>query len=348
MTDISCYSPINIMKFVLPYYNLQDSVITIVKSKDTDKQRVVFKISSPDTSFCLKKVYYSVSELLFVYSALEWLYRNNVNVPKIIPTIKNGRYVEYNKGFFILTPWIEGERCDFHNETHVIKCAMSLAKLHNTTKNFIPIDGCSMKENYNDLYKYTLKHLEQLVELNIYASEKNDTFSKIFLEFYQKNLYLAEEALKISAKINNKNLSISLCHGDYVNKNIIFDNRNIPWTIDFDKCKKGYSAYDIGYFLRRYLRRDSILFNKTLAYNFLKEYNKINKLTPSDLQFIVSYIAFPQKFFKISKVYLKNTDNSISKDILLSNLKKSSKNIDYQINLVNHLKKELTLSNWTI
>ena len=83
----------NIKKYILPKFLLQDATITMVKFKDTDKQRAVFKISCNNKNYCLKKVYYDEENLLFVYSAMEWLYRNNVMVPKLLPSIDNNRYI---------------------------------------------------------------------------------------------------------------------------------------------------------------------------------------------------------------------------------------------------------------
>lgn len=56
-----------------------------------------------------KKVYYDESDLLFVYSAVEWFYRNGIRVPRILPACDGNRFVNYNNMFFILTPWIQGE-----------------------------------------------------------------------------------------------------------------------------------------------------------------------------------------------------------------------------------------------
>ena len=113
-------SPEIIKQNVLPYYNLQNSKISIIKFKDTDKQRAVYRIDFKEKSYCLKKVYYNIKDLLYVYSAIEWLYRNNIRVPKLLPTIDNNRFVSYEDMLFILTPWIEGEKCSFDNIDHVI------------------------------------------------------------------------------------------------------------------------------------------------------------------------------------------------------------------------------------
>ena len=64
----------------------------------------------------------------------------------------------------------------------------------------------------------------------------------------------------------NKTLVVGF-KGNKNSAKVLLDNLNpnikkIYLNNDFDKCKKGFSAYDLSYFLRRYLRRDSILYNK--------------------------------------------------------------------------------------
>ena len=63
LTDID-----NIKKYILPKFFLNDATITMVKFKDTEKQRAVFKVISNNKTYCLKKVYYNEENLLFVPS----------------------------------------------------------------------------------------------------------------------------------------------------------------------------------------------------------------------------------------------------------------------------------------
>ncbi|MBS2905149.1 hypothetical protein KFV96_28960, partial [Klebsiella pneumoniae] len=93
--------------------------ISIIKFKDTEKQRAVYRVDYNNNSYCLKKVYYELDDLLYVYSAIEWLYRNKIRVPKLLPTIDNNRFAQFNDMLFILTPWIEGEKCSFDNMNHI-------------------------------------------------------------------------------------------------------------------------------------------------------------------------------------------------------------------------------------
>ena len=121
----------NVKEHVLPKYNMKNADITRIKFKDTNKQRAVYKISYLNKDYCLKKVYFDEKNLLFVYSAIEWLFRNNIKVPRILPTINKDRFVKYNNMLFILTPWIDGIKCNYDNSFHLFSTTLNLAKMHN-------------------------------------------------------------------------------------------------------------------------------------------------------------------------------------------------------------------------
>ncbi|GAB6169654.1 CotS family spore coat protein [Clostridium carnis] len=295
----------DIKSYILSQYDLSDSSVTTVKFKDTDKQRAVYRIDKNNTSYCLKKVYYDEENLLYVYSAMEWVYRNGVNVPKLLPTVNNHRYTKYNDMLFILTPWVNGEKCDFDNLDNVLLSSRTLGKLHKISKNFTPINGSCLREGFDDYNTSVNKHFNQLLTNISKAHMYNDRFSKIFLDNLDENLELAKLSLEISSSINTNELSCSLCHGDYVNKNIIICGDNIS-LIDFDKCKTDYSAHDIAYFLRRLLKREKTNWQVNLTLKVLDSYMEYNTLTSSDLKYILAYIAFPQKYWKLSRDYYKN------------------------------------------
>ena len=158
LNNIDLLSEENVKKYILPQYNLTNAEISQIKFKDTDKQRAVYKVQYFDECYCLKKVYYSVKDLLFIYSAIEWLYRNNINVPRILKTKTNSRYIEYNNMLFILTPWVDGIKCDYDNIDHVLACGSNLANMHKVSINFTPITGSNAKEGYGTLGTSMYKH----------------------------------------------------------------------------------------------------------------------------------------------------------------------------------------------
>jgi len=345
--DKSIFTEENISKNILPYYNLLNADISMVKFKDTDKQRAVFKISLENKHYCLKKIYFPEEDLLYVYSSLEWLHRNGMNVPNLLPSINKNRFVKYNNMLFILTPWIEGVKCDFDILSHVISSTRELAKMHQLSKNFAPIIGSSSREGLEDIFVSTSKHLEQLLETFNLAFKQGDEFSKNYIDIFDKNLDLAKLSLETASKISNNDLSTSLCHGDYVNKNIIISPSKKIWLIDFDKCKYDYCSHDLSYFMRRLLKRQNTNWDINIALSVLKSYNLNNHLTSSDLRYIIAYICFPQKYWKISRDYYKNI-NKCNKVAFLTLLKKGNARVCNQLEFANDIITIMDDLNWQI
>ena len=343
----SIFSPNNIKKLILPYYNLENSNVSIVKFKDTDKQRAVYKVETNDKIYCLKKVYYSKEALLYVYSCLEWLYRCGLNVPKLIPTISGGRFIDFDDMLFILTEWIDGIKCDFDNIQHIFSSSFELGKLHSSTRDFVPILGSENKKGFDNLYISIEKHFHDILKSSNYAFQYKDHFSKEFLLTLEENIELCKICTSISSEINHSLLSTSLCHGDYVNKNILFSNNNKVWIIDFDKCKMDYSAHDISYFLRRLLKRDNTNWNLDIALEVLNNYSYSSSLSSNDLKYIVSYICFPQKYWKLSKDYYKNR-KKCNKKAFYELLKKNNKKVKYQLKFSKAILNYFYFTNWKL
>lgn len=331
---------------VLNHYGLENSNITIIKFKDTDKQRIVFKITYENKSYCLKKVYFDEKNLLFVYSALEWLSKNNIHTPKLLDTLDGNKYVNYNGMLFILTIWIDGIKCSFDETSHVLTAVRQLAYAHKCSKNFTPIKGSKKREGLTDIYITTLKHFNQILLSYNYSIKTKDHFSEIFLEFFDVNLEIAKFSLEIASNINNNNLSKSLCHGDYVSKNLLFDKDDNIWLIDLDKCKYEYSMQDFGYFLRRLLRRDKTAWNIELALRLFREYNEANKMSTDDFRYLISYICFPQKYWKLSRDYYRNKNKCNKKlfvDMLLKATDKTPSHLLFVKNIKSRIENEYNI-----
>ncbi|MBU3153586.1 CotS family spore coat protein [Clostridium estertheticum] len=335
--NINLLSEENVKKNILPQYDLANADISQIKFKDTDKQRAVYKVQYFDECYCLKKVYYSIKDLLFVYSAIEWLYRNNIHVPRILKTKNNSRFVNYNNMLFILTPWINGIKCDYDNIDHILVCSTNLANMHKVSINFKPICGSSLKEDYSPLGPSIYKHYESLLNFSNLAYKYDDAFSKLYLKYFETSSILAKCSSNIAYSLNLNNLTKSLCHLDYVNKNIIFDTNNEIWVIDFDKCRNDYCAHDISYSLRRLLKRDSTKWDLELAISFLDLYDKILPLTLDDYKYILVYLAFPQRYWKISRDYYGNI-NKCNKKAFLNLLNNATNKNDYQLDFVQKFK----------
>lgn len=319
---IDILSEISVEKYILPYYNIKDCNCTRVKFKDTAKQRAVYKVDTEGKSYCLKKVYYDENTILFIYSVLEWLSRNGINVPSFLPTNDNGRYVNYNGTLFIFTEWIDGEKCNYDIIDNILDSAENLGLMHKACNDFIPIKKEAIKAGCENLYLSYKKHMENLLVSSNIAYKYNDIFSKTFIDNFEHNFELAKYSVEIFSSINFNNLHKSICHMDYVNKNILFDSNNKIHIIDFDKCRIDYVSHDISYFLRRFLKRTSTGWDIDLTIKCLEHYEKNYELNEDDYKYILAYLSFPQKYWKISKDYYNNIKKA-NKNLFLSLLNKS-------------------------
>lgn len=335
--NINLLSEENVKKFVLPYYDLQESKVTAIKFKDTDKQRAVYKVEHKNKQYCLKKVYFGKEDLLFIYSAIEWLYRNNINVPRILPNKYNGRFINYKDMLFILTPWIDGEKCDYDSYLHLHKACTTLALMHNKCNNFSPIEGSINKRGCNNLYESISKHFHQLLINSNLAFKYGDYFSKLYLKNFEKGIYLGKQSIEALSKVNIENLNISLCHMDYVNKNLIFDDSSNIWIIDFDKCRMDYTIHDLSYYFRRLLKRDNTNWNIDTALICLESYEKIRPLNLDEYNYLLGYLAFPQRYWKLSRDYYRNI-KKCNKKAFREILIKSYNNFDSQIKFIEEFK----------
>lgn len=316
----------DIKKYVLSNYPYEIYDVTQIKFKDTDKQRAVYKFESSNGPKCLKKVYFDEENLLFIYSVIEWLYRHGINLPRLLPTKTGGKYVKYNNNLFIVTDWIEGRKCDYDNDMDVAMAAKNLGKMHISTYNFTPIEGSLIRREDYNWYKTFNRRYSQLMKFYNKALIQNDKFSKLFIESFDYYFERAKNAVYYLSCIDNKNLTSpvdkynTICHLDYVNKNIIITDYNDLYVIDFDKCKVDIPIHDLGTFLKRILKRKKTCWSFDILLMVLENYEKERKLTISENIGLLAYLEFPQKYWKVSRDYYNNR-KKYDKDVLIKMLK---------------------------
>ncbi|MEF9951676.1 MAG: CotS family spore coat protein [Clostridium sp.] len=313
-TSSEFMSHIEIKNFVLSKYNLEIKSIESIKFKDTDKQRAVYKVLTNKGPKCLKKVYYDKDTLLFIYSTIEWLNMKGIKCPRLLPSKEGVRYAEYDTHIFILTDWIDGRKCCYDNIDDVLIAAKNLAKLHKSSYGFVPIRNSSLRISCTDYYNSYNKHLCQIQSTLSKAIKCKDYFSVRFVDNYDSNLAKARDSVNILSKIdfNDKfgdNVStFSICHLDYVNKNLIFSDNGL-YIIDFDNTKIDYPVHDIVYFLKRILKRKTTSWDFDVFLNAINQYESVRKLSYMEHQFILAALKFPHKFWKISRDYYKIGSN---------------------------------------
>ena len=319
---------------VLSQYKIKVNAIENIKFKNTDKQRAVYKVYTNKGIKCLKKVYYDKHTLLFIYSTIEWLNMKNIKCPRLIPAKNGTRYVEYKNHVFMLTDWIDGRKCSYDNLDDILISAKNLGNLHKSSFGFTPITNSFLRVSSTDYYDSYSKRLNHLSNIFNKAYVINDDFSKKFIASYDYNVNQAKESVEILSSLDfGKNFGdnvsrFSICHLDYVNKNLIFSENGL-YIIDFDNTKMDYPVHDIVYFFKRILRRRKTLWDFKIFKKALDSYESSRTLSCSEHLFILAALKFPQKFWKLSRDYYKNKSlvpNPLKQINTLSSQEKSHEN----------------------
>lgn len=301
-----------INKAILSNYSFKVYNILPIKFKDTDKQRAVYKIETDAGPKCLKKVYFNEASLLFVYSVMEWLFNAGINIPTMLPTKHGGRYIKYKNNLFIVTDWINGRKCDYDIGDDICAASLNLGKIHKCSYGFIPIEGSFVSKDIPDWYRTFNRRYLQLLQFYNLASALKDDFSKSYLRYFDYFSERAQHAVHIFSTINSKNLIKTtddfntICHLDYVNKNIIITDDGKLYVIDFDKCKIDLPVHDLGVFLKRILKRKNTSWDFNILMMTLKNYESQRSLSSDELLALYSFLEFPQKYWKISRDYYNN------------------------------------------
>lgn len=326
--------------YILSNFNIKTYEIEKIKEKISKKSRIVYKIRSSDNFFCLKQTYFNVQKILFIYSYLEWLKLHEFKVPYFIKSISNKPFTIYDNKVYILTNWISGTKLLYSKFDQCIKAVELIARMHYNSDKIKFIKYSVPTINLSNISQKFSKHIQDLHKIRKLAKIKCNKFSEIFLDNFDNSLYLANIAYKYSLIINFKNLNTSLCHGDYVNKNIIINDKSIV-PIDFDRCCINYSISDLAYFLKRYLRHSTHPWNIENTIIFINYYNTNNPIYLDEYLYLLSYLSFPYRFLKISKLYFYTNYDLRDKEINYyeNSLKKSCDDIKIQLTFLKNFEK---------
>lgn len=293
--------------YILSNFGIRNYKIDKIKEKKSKKPRSIYKIYYFDNLYCLKQTYFNIQKMLFIYSYLNWLNNYNVPIPNLIKSHNNKPFVVYDNTCYILTRWIKGEKLNYDNLDECIKTMQFLGKMHSISSNMNPIEKSKPSINFVNLRHKLTKQINELNKIHNLAYITQDDFSKKFIAYYKNFLYLGEKSVKVASIINTSKLNISICHGDFVSKNIIINNSVVP--IDFDRCCISYSIFDLAFFLKRYLRHKGTYWNFENALILINSYNKKNSISIDEYLYLIAYLSFPYKFLKLSKLYFNNLYN---------------------------------------
>ena len=273
-----------------------------------EKIRSVYKITTKDGEFCLKRVKHGKAKIESICVLAEELRLNKFkNVAKYLRTKDGTFYVGYKKEIFYLTEWLEGTECDLTNIDEAVNCTKLLGQFHNVSNK---IDGSKIHipnnlKNLPKEFASSLNDIEKFKRIIMNKRIKNE-FDVLFLEniesYYNRgisalNMLNKSQYYKASKVSNGKKM---ICqHSFYYQK--IIKRQGEYFMVDLDNIMIDLPVSDLGEFVRRLMFKEAYGWNFNFAKILIEAYNFTNRLSKEDLEVMLALIIFPYKFWKLGK-----------------------------------------------
>ena len=287
-----------------------------IKIEKLKANKGVYYLKTDKGERCLKKINYGPQKLLFVYGAKQHLLKNGfANLDQYYLNIENEPYALVNEDLYTLSEWLEGRECDFHNIEEVKIAAKTLAKLHEASKGYDPPENSKLKSDlgrWPHLMEKRIKSFDKMKDMVRKKNIKSD-FDMIYIQSVEFYKDIGKKALSV---LNNSSyyelcaiaeLDKSFCHHDYTYHNIILDESNNVYVIDFDYCKREVRTFDISNFMTKVLKR--VEWNMEYAKAIIDSYNSVTNISNDEYKVLYAFLQFPQRYWRLANRYYYNEVN---------------------------------------
>lgn len=308
--------------------------------EDAAPIRSVFILTTDSGYKILKKIDYSIDELMFINDALNIIREKYPYIISYKETFDGKPYVEYEGGIYVVLDLIDGRECLFENPIDLKKATMGLAKLHAASQG-IKLN-CNQRNNVSRMitrYKHKIRDMEKfkaIAEMHVNKS----SFDKLYLEYVDHNLECAMGALEHILKSPYKELSESkrtLCHHDLAHHNILMGNDNNVYFIDFDYAMIDLPYHDVSNIITKAAKNNG--WCTDILDIVIDGYSEVNGLSDKELNVLYGYLLFPLDFYDIARGYYMRTKEWEEEDFL-EKLRRKAGYKDERTIFLNYYKKK--------
>jgi CotS family spore coat protein len=270
-----------------------------------DEFKNIYKITTVNGQYCLKKIKYNFSHFKFILEAIKYLHTRNFQyTPEIVKTKEGNDYIYINQCYCYLCPWVNSHKSDYSNEDELKAVSRKLAELHMKSRGFLQTKEMQPRVGWFKWIETFETRKNEIIDFKkrIYSKEKMNRFDKLYLFIMEEELREAEnsiEQLKNSSYLEAMTKEIKyngFCHHDLAYHNVLIgDNKDI-YIIDFDYCILDSHLHDLSSLIIRKMKQSSWRMDNCKS--IIKEYNSIYQIEQEELQIMAAFMEFPQDYWQ--------------------------------------------------
>lgn len=269
-----------------------------LNASSVKSQGSIWRVTSPRGIFVLKRVKSSAERLWELFKNIKDIQDAGFEtLAPLIPSKSGAPFIAIEQGFYILSPFYEGENPEFTNPNHLQQIAKVFGKLHQVA------GALSLKENSRGqdfLFEYQkrLTFLEELPVL-ITKTKKLNRIDRALLnwgEYFTNQARRSVTGLKKLAVSLNQPERCGFCHNDPAPRNIIIW-RNRWMLIDLD-------LWDYNPFIREFanLTTRALQINQwdlRIPVLLERSYSEERNFTIEERLILPYFFCFPQRFWRV-------------------------------------------------
>lgn len=300
---------IKLAENVLANYDIKPESIKVIQGGGI---KTVWKINTPETVLCLKRLRQTPDHALFTINAQHYMASRGARVPAICLAQNGSLYVLLDNQIFVLYKWIQGKNLYLDNQADLEQALYGIAVFHRDSAGYLPPDNCQVSSKLGRWPHYYNSLLNRLREWKQTAgASAQQPLSRVFLANVDHSIMLGEKALAMleqscySDWVTEIERQKNLCHQDYGDGNALLTPEGV-YVIDLDGVTYDLPVRD----LRKIINKRMVTigrWDKELLQSIVNWYCQINPLTKEQLQVLYIDLLFPHEFHDTAKnPYRKN------------------------------------------
>lgn len=235
-----------------------------------------------------------------------------VNTTPYLCTKDGDLLIKEKKFYYYVAEWAQSGEVNFENLEEAMDSAKLLANFHISS---IGINTKNSKiknklRNWPEIFNNRLNDIEKfkkLIDNKKFKNEFDLGYEKYIEDYYYRGM-LSINLLNNSDyyKFSKEACSFStLCYNNFNSKNIV-KNENNYLLVNLENIKIDLQLVDLTKFIQTLMYKRFYKWDFAKAKEVIEAYSSVKKLKKSDLEFMLAFIIFPEKFWRLgSRRYIK-------------------------------------------
>lgn len=287
---------------ILTSYPINVTKLKVFQGEEGDK-KALWRISSPQGEFLLKRSHYPLEKILFSIYGQMYILAKGARVPPIILNTDGLPYVNRDGIVYIVYKWFpEARNPDFRQKNDLKQTLITLGQFHHACEGYIPPVHCSEKWRTGSGTRDYEKMNHRFIQLNQNPDKTKSKYGSVVLEYLPKAIERGQQVIYKLHKLGFDQAILSvhkkrlLTHEDFGEPNALIVHSK-GYVIDMDGLAYNLPTRELAKIMIKGLRKHGI--DEQQFHRMLKWYCEENLLSSKDKEIMLLEMSFPHQFMRL-------------------------------------------------